>query len=337
MRVRLFYGIFRFLFLSLIYTVVSYSVAFPLIPKAESAETVDRIVAIINDDIITLSELNQAIKPYTDRIMELGYSLENQRKMLFKVREEVLGQLIDKKLTDQEVERYKISVSEKEIDSTIERIKEARFLTDEGLRESLARDGFTLEEFREKMKEQILRRRLVTIEIQSKIVITKEDIKAYYERNVDQYSVETKYRLSNILMKVSPNSGVPNKLEVKKKMEGILVKLKEGQPFATLANSYSESSSTTDGGDLGLFSLSMLSPQLQEAMGGMKVGEFTPVLDTDQGYQIFYISEIVKMPGKSLEESSPEIETKLYNEIVDNKFAAWIEDLRKRSHIKIIQ
>jgi peptidyl-prolyl cis-trans isomerase SurA len=104
-----------------------------------------------------------------------------------------------------------------------------------------------------------------------------------------------------------------------------------------LANAYSESSSTADGGYLGLFKIDALLPQLQEAINGMKAGEFTSVLDTDQGYQIFYISEIVKTPGKSCEEAAPEIGAKLYNEVVNEKFAAWLEELRKKSHIKIIK
>ena len=86
----------------------------------------DRVVAVVNDDIIPLFELNQAVKPYVDRIEALGYSLEKKRKMLFKVREDILNQLIDKKLTDQEIKRSKITVSEKEVDSAIERFKEIR-------------------------------------------------------------------------------------------------------------------------------------------------------------------------------------------------------------------
>ena len=69
----------------------------------------------------------------------------------------------------------------------------------------------------------------------------------------------------------------------------------------------------------------------------MKSGEFTPVLDTEQGYQIFFIEEILIAQGKTLEEVAPEIESKLLNESIDKKYRAWIGDLRKQSAIKIIQ
>ena len=144
---------------------------FIFINQAKCAEVVDRIVAVVNDDIIILSELNQTLKPFAGRLKELGYSPEKERKMLFKVRSDILNQLIDQKLADQEIKRFNITVSEKEIDNAIERIKEASSYTDEELREELTVQGLGMEEYRESIKEQILRAKLINWEIKSKIVI----------------------------------------------------------------------------------------------------------------------------------------------------------------------
>jgi peptidyl-prolyl cis-trans isomerase SurA len=76
---------------------------------------------------------------------------------------------------------------------------------------------------------------------------------------------------------------------------------------------------------------------LRNIIKDMKAGEFTPVFDTDQGFQIFFVKEIVKTSGKPLEEVSPEIEKILFNEIVEKKFQSWIKDLRHQSVIKIIK
>jgi len=132
----------------------------PLVIQSHGAEIVDRIVAVVNDDIITLFELNRAIKPYEDKIHALGYSEEKERRMLFKVREGVLNQLIDKKIEDQQIKRSNIKISEEQIDQTIERIKEKNFFSDEDLRLALAKDGLTMEAYRNKIKEEILRTRL---------------------------------------------------------------------------------------------------------------------------------------------------------------------------------
>jgi peptidyl-prolyl cis-trans isomerase SurA len=168
-------------------------------------------------------------------------------------------------------------------------------------------------------------------------VITKEDVKAYYEKHIEDYGGKQKYHLRNIIMKVSLFSDTKKKLEIQARMDEILEKLKAGESFEVLAAKYSESPAASDGGDLGEFEFDSLSPQLQTAIEKIKPGEFTPVLDTDQGYQIFFIEEILSAQGKTLEEVTPEIESKLFNESIDKKYRAWIGDLKEQSVIKIIQ
>jgi peptidyl-prolyl cis-trans isomerase SurA len=146
----------------------------------------------------------------------------------------------------------------------------------------------------------------------------------------------TKYHLKNIIMPTYSFTGEEERLEIKKKMEMILARLKQGEPFDTVMRRYS-SSLEVDGGDLGLFGLDALSPQIQKAVKGLTVGEFTSVLDTDQGYQIFFVSEVVPTKPKPLEEVSSEIENKLFAEKVKKRFELWLKDLREQSHIKIIQ
>jgi len=309
----------------------------PLVIQSHGAEIVDRIVAVVNDDIITLFELNRAIKPYEDKIHALGYSEEKERRMLFKVREGVLNQLIDKKIEDQQIKRSNIKISEEQIDQTIERIKEKNFFSDEDLRLALAKDGLTMEAYRNKIKEEILRTRLISLEVKSKIVITEEDIAAYYEKHLDMYGGKQKYHLRNILIIIPTFADENEKLEIRAKIDEILNELNAGESFETMARDYSESSTAPEGGDLGLFELDSLSPHLQKTIKGMKSGEFTPVLETDQGYQIFFLQEILKTPGKSLEDVSPEIQRILFEENADKKYQEWIEGLRKQSAIKIIQ
>ncbi|MBW2250028.1 MAG: SurA N-terminal domain-containing protein [Deltaproteobacteria bacterium] len=305
--------------------------------KAWGAKVVDRIVATVNDEIVLLYDLNQTIKPYVDRIKASNYSYEKERQMLFKLRENALNMLIEQKLADQEIKRYKISVSGQEINNAIEGIKKTTFITDEELREELKRQGLTLEEYRKQIKEEILREKLISREVKSKIVITSEDIKAYYKNHKDLYSEKKRYHLRNIIMKVAANADETEKLIIFKKIEAVLSELKKGEAFDKLARVYSDSPLASEGGDLGLFEIKDLSPQLQEAVKELKEGEYTPVLDTDQGYQILYVQEIKKYPGKTLEESTSAISQKLYKDTVNIKYASWLKDLKSRSHIKIIR
>ncbi len=309
----------------------------PFPASATSAETVDRIVAVVNDDVITLIELNKVVKPYIEKIRTLGYLPDKEKQLIYKVRESMLDRLIDEKIEDQEIKREKVEVSEHQVDQAIEKIKETNYYTDEDLRAGLAKEGLTMEEYRKQIKEQILRAKLVSLNVKSKIVITKEDIKAYYEKHLDQYGGKKKYHLRNIIMTVPDPTDSNKQLDIKTEMDEIFKKLKAGQSFEDLAKKYSQSPTASDGGDLGLFDFDSLSPQLQEAINKIKPGGFTPVLDTDQGFQIFYLQKIVKTPGKPLKAVSPEIERILYDKTTDQKYRDWIQSLREKAVIKIIE
>lgn len=305
--------------------------------NAEGGQVVERIVAVVNDEVITLFDLNQTLAPYERQIQAMGYADDKQEQMRFKVREDMLNQLIDQKLTDQEIKRYKISVSDKEIDGTVEQIKNANHYTDESLRNILASQGMSYEEYREKIKEQILRSKLVNIEVRSRVVITPEETRAYYERHPELFQGIPRYHLRNILMK-APASENPNaEQDAAEKFKLVLDQFRAGQSIEDLARRYSEAPNRAQGGDVGFFSLDQLSPQLQEHLKDLKAGDVTPILRTDQGFQVFYVEAVEAGEGRTLEEATAEIQDRLYKEIVDSKFKEWLQELRRRSHIKIVR
>ncbi|WP_319404705.1 SurA N-terminal domain-containing protein [uncultured Desulfosarcina sp.] len=301
-----------------------------------ASEVLDRIVAVVNEDIILLSELRERMEPYAQRIRQQGFDLDKERQMIFKVREEMLNRLVDEKLTDQEIKRNDIQVDDAEIDSTIERIKAANTFTDEDLRRFLEQDQMTMEQYREKIREQVLRTRLVNYQVKSKIVITEEEIRAYYDSHPEVYGGKLRYHLRNILMRVPDFSTDAEKQALREQMQQIQSQIEAGKSFADLARTYSQSPAAADGGDIGEFAKETLSPQIQAALDGLAPGKATAILDTDQGFQLFYVEAVNRTEGKSLENVREEIHQKLYAEVVDKKFLTWLEDLRSRSSIKII-
>lgn len=311
--------------------------AISLIPlTAGAAEIVDRIVAIVNNEVISLYELDQTVAPYIQKVKESQYPPDVERQVLFEIRSQVLNELINQKLTDQELKQQNISVSENEVDNTIERLKESRQITDEELRKFLEDEGITYDEYRKQTKRQILRARLVNLEVRSKIVITEQDIKDYYNQHIAEYGGEKKYKLSNIFIRVSPVATEYERNSARNVMESILAELEAGKPFDTLKNIEIDSSQRIEGGDLGEFSLEDLSSHLREIIEKLNTGEFTPVLQEPFGYQIVYVEKKIESVGKSLTEATNEIEDKLFNQIVDQRYQSWLQSLRDRSHIKII-
>ena len=320
-----------FLYVCMVTTMVS-----TVSGHAQEPEVIDRIVAVVNNDIITLYDLNRAFKPYENNIKALQYPPEKERQTLFQVRKDLLDQLIDSKLADQEIERAQITVSDRDIDMTIERLKEGRSFTDEELRQGLAAQGLTMTEYRKEIKEQILRTKLVNREVKSKIVITKDDIKAYYDSHQDEYALEKKYYLYNIFVRLSPGADTLEREDAQRQLADAVARLNQGLSFEDLVSQLKDSSSPVQGTDLGMYRLEELSEQLRGAVAKLKAGEFSKVVQTDFGPQIIYVQKIQQTSAKSLDEVESEIEEILYNESVDNRYQDWLEALRKRSLIKII-
>ncbi|MBU1053636.1 MAG: SurA N-terminal domain-containing protein [Proteobacteria bacterium] len=301
-----------------------------------SAEVLDRIVAVVNNELITLSDFTETTKAYTEKILSFGYPEDQEREMLFKMREDVLNQLIDQKLTDQQAKKYDLSVTDKELDNTLERIKESKRLTDEELRNMVAKDGLTFNEFSDKIKQNILRAKILDIEVKSRIVITRDDVKAYYESHKSEYMPQAVYHLFNIINRLDSNADNDNKIKALSIMETIYTKLTEGQLVEEIDKDYAESYGI-ETSDLGTFEFNELSQQIQDAIKDLKQKEFSKVLETDLGYQIIYIEEIKTKPGKSLDEATSEIQGILYNDATNEKFKLWVEELRQNSYIKIIK
>ncbi len=307
-----------------------------LLSTASNASVVDRIVAVVNDDIITLTELNKAVSPYVDKINSAGYSSEKRKEILYKIKKDMLDRMIDKMLTDQEVKRLHITVTDQEVDNAIERLKQSQSMTQEDLEKALKQNGMTLKEYREKMRREILRPKLINYEIKSKVVVTDQDIKKYYNEHKQEFAGINKYHICNICIPVDENDSDEIKAEKYKKAEKIKKMLDQGKNFKDLAKKYSEVPNAADGGDLGTFELGALSGQIRNAVSALKPGKYTDVMLTDNGYQLFYLEDVKTENGKTFDEISTMISNKLYKEKAEKKFKSWLESLKEKSHIKIM-
>ncbi len=301
------------------------------------SELVDRIAVVVNDDIILLSELNKAMLPIAQVIAKQGYTEAQQTRLLKEQRALKLEEMIYEKLTDQQIERYGIKIDEQELDATIERIKAANRLTEERFRQTLAMDGMSYDEYRKQVKEKLLRRKLVNYEVQSKIVITDEDVKAYYDSQKARYQGKTKYHLRHILIKANSNAGELERTQGYQQAQNIYQRLKKGEPFTKLASVYSDAPTSKNEGELGVFEVNLLTDKARQALARIDKGQFTEIIETDQGYQIYFIEDIISAGGTSLAEAKTEIQDKLYAEQVDQKYRAWIQELRQKAHIQIME
>jgi peptidyl-prolyl cis-trans isomerase SurA len=309
----------------------------PLSTRAAETNIVDRIVAVVNDDIITQQDVETTMRPYLEKTKEEGFSPEMQRQAVARLRKDVLDTLIENKLTDQEVKRYKITVSEEEIDQQIAQIKRINSITDENIRAMLASRGMSMADYRNDIKGMLQRTKLVNREVTSRVVITKDEIKAYYEKNLAKYGGSRKYHLWNLFAKLPRNASEGERQEAQARLKAALAEIKQGRSFEDLARSNGAGTGGLQGSDLGLFRAEELTPELREVVKTMPAGAVSPIVESEFGDQVVFVQQIVDAPGRPLSEVEPEIQETLYREVVDGKIKTWITELRRRSLIKIME
>ncbi len=289
---------------------------------AGAADVVDRIVAVVNDDIITLRELNEAIKPYMEKIRSASYPEEKRKKIVYNLKKDMLGRMIERKLADQEAEKHNINVSENEVDQAIERFKENRGMTREELEKGLEQDGMTYQDYRERIRKELLRPKLISRAVNSKVVVRDSEVEEYYNEHRDRYAGVGTYELRNILS------------ENREKINRARSFLEEGGDFKKAAEKFSEASNASEKGYLGEFKAESFSDQIKKHITSCSPGEYTDIVETDRGFQIFYVETEKESGGKSLEDAREEIVEKLYDEKASEKFDKWMKSLKEDSHIK---
>jgi peptidyl-prolyl cis-trans isomerase SurA len=303
-------------------------------PSSFATETRNRVVAIVNNQIITLHELNKTIQELT------GHSAEDLRlrdeKQFLDARRQILTRLIDEKIAEEKIKELNISVGDRQIDAAIERIKQDNRMTQEDLLARLEADGITYEKYREKIKSQIERAQLIDYEVKSKIIISDADIARYYEQHASSYGSQEKVHLASIFL-VHKKPDDPGEMdELRRRGEAILAKLKAGEDFAELARKFSEGPGADEGGDLGTFRWDQLDPEARKALEEIPEGGSTGLMVRPGGIQIIKILEKQGGEKRPLEDVRNAIYEILYSQEVNRRYDEWIEGLRKSSYTKII-
>jgi len=303
-------------------------------PQRVSSEVFNRVVAIVNDDLITLYELNQRIREMTGLTAE-DLRDKDERRYL-EARKQILELMIDEKCAEEKVRELGIKIPPQQIDAAIETIKDRNRWTQEDLVAMLKQEGLTYEEYRNKIKTDLERFELINNQIKSKIIIREEQIAQYYKENEKDYSSEETVQLAGIFLIQRNPKDEEESRRLKAKGEEILARLKNGEDFAALAKEFSQGPGANEGGDLGAFKADQLEPELRKALAGIEVGKFTDLIVRANGIQIIKLIKRQKAQARPLEEVKDAIHAKLYQEEVNRRYMAWIKELRKETFTKII-
>ncbi|MDD5759012.1 MAG: SurA N-terminal domain-containing protein [Desulfobulbaceae bacterium] len=300
------------------------------------AEVADRIVAIVNDDIITLSEVNEEGAPYFQELIKRAPSEQLPAEMQ-KLRQEILSHLIDQRLIEQQAAKFEIKVSDEEINQTIDSMLAENHATKEDMKRDLASKGLSEAQYKKQLKNQILQSRLIGREVRSKVVITDEKINEYYKEHYTAKAGASGYHLLQIGFLWGDKYKQKSAAEARQAAENARKQLAAGENFAAVASALSDLPSKEDGGDIGVFEKQELAAHMKDAVLSLKPGETSDIIETPDSYQIIKLVSIQdgsELSGPPMIEVKKEIETKLYQEEGEKLFKKWLSDLRGQAFIK---
>jgi len=297
-------------------------------------QLIDKIVAVVNDDIITLSELREITVPYLKK-MKARYSVNYDEAQIKETESRILDQLIDEKLVRQEVVRLKIVVSEKEVTMGVEDMMKNTNLSEDQFKKALAEQDITMEEYREQMKNEMERLRLLDAEVKSKVQVKEKEIASYYKEHMDNFNTPPEVRLQQILLMIPPGASEQEISQIRGRAEEIVQKIKKGEDFTSLARLYSQDSSAATGGDIGFFKQGELMPAINEVAFSLYIGEASSVIQTSAGFHIIKVLEKRERQKMTEEERNKEIWDILYTKNMDDMFKQWLKELRRKSFIEI--
>lgn len=299
-----------------------------------SAEIRNRVVAIVNDELITLHELNTRVKEMTGydpsdlKAMDKGGYLETRRK--------IVDLMIDEKIALEKIRELGINVTDKKVDAAIEMIKKDNHLTHEELIARLKEDGLTYEKYRANIRRELERVELVNFEVKSKIILREEKIKEYYDKHKEQFRTNEKVHLAAIVLIQEDPSDQDEARSLNRKAGEILARLRNGEDFGELARKLSQGPGASEGGDMGFFKDSELNPKLRKVIKDMSAGEISEPITMPNGIQIIRILEKQGGGVRTFDEVRDAIHGILYREELNKRYSSWIRELREKAYTKII-
>ncbi len=306
-------------------------------PALVIADTVDRIIAIVNDEVITQTELEQEGRRTFDAIGKNAPAAELTAK-LTEARKKLLEDMIDDRLINQKAKELNYETTPAEVEDTINNMSIENKLSKETLLHELATEGISEADYRTRLGEQINRSKLISSLIRSKIVISEERAKKHYQEVYLKEEPPAGYHLLQIGFRwTGKDAASASKEEALQRAERIRKLVQDGQDFRELARSFSELASAKDGGDLGAISLSDMAPNMRELLSDLSPGQVSRVTDTSESIQFFQVLTInnggpPRFPPYELVSTS--IHDRLFQEEMKSRLENWMKELREQAMIK---
>ncbi|MBG0776439.1 MAG: SurA N-terminal domain-containing protein [Desulfovibrionaceae bacterium] len=297
--------------------------ALSLVAVPARAKVVDRIVATVNGEVITLFDLNQRMAPILTQMRQQKVPPQSEEAIKL-LQGKVLDRMIDDILMVQEAEHYKITIADTEVDTYVNSIKERNQLTEESFAEYLKNQGQTVEEYKETIRRDILKHRIINYMVRRKVVITDEDIQRYYDEHKTDYMGQRTVTLSLIVL--------PPEEDTAK----LLADLRSGTvAFEDAAQKHSIGPGAESGGSIGKLKWTSLAAEWKKALEGLKPGDVSEPFTLEGRQALLKLDDMDAGELKPVDQVREEIADKLREPLLDERYAEYMKKLKEKAVIDI--
>ena len=312
------------------------------------AVTVERVVAVIGDEAILLTDLRNRARPFLVQVYQKAPQGPQRDAAQSKILQDLLEKMVEEELIGQASEKANIHVTPDEIDNAFRNIGAAQGMTVAQLfEEARTKSGLSEQDYRDEIRRQLLEGKMLQLRLKGRLRVTDDDIKGMFERTVREEKKRREYHPAWLVLRVLPGSSPAAVAERMKLAEAIYQRALAGEDFAALVSQYSDDTATRPtGGDLGIRApvdsqaaqtgrRKTLSPDLEAAVMGLEVGEVTKPLTAGPDFVI--IKLLSRQPSRytTLEKARPEMLQRLQNEMFQKAKKKWVEELKRKTYIDV--
>ncbi len=296
---------------------------------AAEGEFVDGIAAQVGSDIVLASEVDRFAQPIERRMEDAGAGQAEIARM----RAEILDRMIERRLIEQAVRRVEIDASEAEIDGAIAAIADENGLTPEQLEQTVVAKGMTYEAYREQIRGEIQRQKLVGGAVRSQVKVEDAEVrKLYEERYADQPEGGDEVRLRHLLIPVEDSTRSSTEAACAKARTA-RARVEAGSDFATVCQELS-AVNPDFGGDVGWVHTSKMASWMSAPVAGLQDGQMTDVIQTPFGCNVLYLVQRRPFERKTYEQAEPQLRAEIFDERMADEYQVFVDKLREQTYIE---
>ncbi len=295
----------------------------------------DRVVAVVNEDVITLTEVQEEGLQTIRKIVQETLGEERERRLRATERQ-ILDELIVRKLQLQEAKKEKIEATASEVRSAIDELKRRNGLSsDEELKAVMARELLSEEQFRKGIADQVALTKLVARQVRSKVVVLDEEARGHYDQHQEQFRDIPQVKIRHLLVPVQPQPTREEMVRAKNRIDEAQALVKLGAKFSTVAKQYSEGPLASSSGEIWSMRRGELASELEQMALILPIGQVSGIIVTPAGFHLIQVEERVAGQLLSFDQVKEQVRNILLDQKTEAKFKEWIQSLKAKASIEM--